>query len=788
MIQQQTFTAAQIAAALRVSVRSVRRSQDGHAATGIKVVNGQQAAAWAFCALAPGLQQRLQAEGLRLGLESGEQLLNRPPKIWQPPMALSRIAQESIDRAVKLQRVLAPMMPRQEQMAAGEFEALGVRDYAAVFGHKISTRHFRELVKRTVERDGGVETWDRLEIYLDANPVRKQETLLSNTTAAEFQELHTLISIFRNPAAPSRDEQSNLWARAVELLADSKALKKSKRRLLEFLWRHAPSLGKSPNALRVNLDRKLKAWQENEAVSFKDGRCAKRGQPTAAPIDADDVDYLIFAAVARHGGRVSQAVREERDKLKPETQALIDSQGTKSRVNGRLRNALRYEVEQLLPYQQGPRAVDKVSASQTLDYTGIYADRCWMADDFTMPVIWYVPDGNWFKMVRGQVIIFIDFRTLRILGFSLQPDEQYNSLGIRTLATRLFAEHGMPEILYFERGLWKLSKLITGGPKAEAAVRDGGSLSWAECETGLRQYGIRFIHARRARSKPVERVGGLLQDRMEGLPGYCGREERKDKPEIVTAHEREVMSRRVHPSVHFMDQEQWENQLAAIIEKYNHTPQEGRRLNGLSPEEAYEQLRNPENPPTRFDASCRWLLAHHKIPVMVSDNGIQFRIRGVNYRYVGAETSPWRGHKLLAWFNPELPEVLTVTDQNQKNAFTVDRYVTKPGSALSPDPDGTAKCAAHSQHQRIRYRLLKTKYKPQFRVNLVSPQTVALGQQIEQQQAERLGQRDDERSLQRTANRLVEELGLPSSLARNPTQEKVEAWQRMKAHQKEESI
>ena len=58
-------------------------------------------------------------------------------------------------------------------------------------------------------------------------------------------------------------------------------------------------------------------------------------------------------------------------------------------------------------------------------------------------------------------------------------------------------------------------------------------MSWGETELGLREFGVRFKHSRLPRSKPVERVIGALQNLMEGLPGYVGRNEMVEKFERV---------------------------------------------------------------------------------------------------------------------------------------------------------------------------------------------------------------------------------------------------------------
>ena len=97
---------------------------------------------------------------------------------------------------------------------------------------------------------------------------------------------------------------------------------------------------------------------------------------------------------------------------------------------------------------------------------------------------------------------------------------------------------------------------------------------------GLREFGIRFIHSIRPRSKTVERIGGLVQDLMEAEPGYCGRNERVDAPESLRKQMAEVEARKVHPSRYFYSYDDWNRRFGEIVDEYNAARQEGRILDG----------------------------------------------------------------------------------------------------------------------------------------------------------------------------------------------------------------
>src|SRR5207302_407547 len=156
-------------------------------------------------------------------------------------------------------------------LTSAKFEQLGVEDYRRAFGHRISMRHWRRLLKRTLDRDSGTENWGRLEIYLDESPVRKPElrkpAAYLPTGLRPFQEL---ISSFADPAEPTELEKDCLWIYAfenyeheTERVGKPRAVK---RTILKFLFENASFLGKSENGIKLQFNRTLKRWIEGGRV------------------------------------------------------------------------------------------------------------------------------------------------------------------------------------------------------------------------------------------------------------------------------------------------------------------------------------------------------------------------------------------------------------------------------------------------------------------------------------------------------------------------------------------
>ena len=64
----------------------------------------------------------------------------------------------------------------------------------------------------------------------------------------------------------------------------------------------------------------------------------------------------------------------------------------------------------------------------------------------------------------------------------------------------------------------------------------------------------------------------------------------------------------------------------------------------------------------------------------MTKNGIRIEIGKEIFKYHDANVGRLVGEKVLAWFNPEMPELLTVTDMNHKNAFCVELSENPPSN------------------------------------------------------------------------------------------------------------
>jgi hypothetical protein len=535
--------------------------------------------------------------------------------------------------------------------------------------------------------------------------------------------------------------------------------KSASRRVRLFLFARASFLVGSRDALLKQFNRKLEALQEagGDVKALRDGR-EENGSDFKFP--DDDSELLIHRAVFFYRGDIAPAWR---DLLrKGFSQAVIERYAgravKKSHVPASVMDLVAPEVEILTIMYRGPRAFDAIKGYVTRSYDGISSLQCISGDDFTLNTYFFIPDGKgWFTLTRGQVILFIDFRSSRILGWALEPHKSYSSMTIRSLCTHIFGEFGVPEVLYFERGIWKSAKILKGAVDP---------LGITEISQGLREFGIQFKHAIRPRTKTVERIGGMFQNIAEAEPGYCGRDERRDAPESLRKQMAEVEARKVHPSKYFYSLEQWNKRIGEIVEQYNAEEQQGHMLAGLSPDQAFETFMDKDNPPMQFSAGMRYLLAHDKRQVPVGLNGVTIQIGKTKYNYRGEEISHLTGRDALAWFDPENPETIVVTNLDRTNPICVARSKNPNAleSLIDPDSETLAgelsRVAGQASYMKTRYNVIKAKFPLPQRQLLADAQAIDLGKEIATQKAALSEKATRQQKQQARAQKLARETGI----------------------------
>ncbi len=398
-----TFIAAQIAAALAMKRQAIQWHLRGVEPATVKIVNGNQAEAWALAQLPASLRARLESESARQRCRDVESLLAMPRTRWQPPLPLENICDADIQAATKLRTALLPWLYRQhdKRLTAAEMDASGAADYRRAFGNEITTRYWREILTRTVRRDNGFEEWNRLEIYLPDRPKQKDAPaqIVVEALAEDFAELEQFLAACGNPHDPNETERNGIWTLALEkfsaMVSAGASEKSAARRVRKFLFARAKFLAPSRNALRMAFFRNLGKLElaNGDAKALHDGR-AENGPRFQLP--EDDRDLLIACAVqGRYGprGDIAPAWRNllRSREFSPEVLSRYIGAANKSHVPAAVRESVAPEVEILTVMHQGRRAFDAIKGHVTRSYDGTHSLQCISGDDFTLNTYFFFP-------------------------------------------------------------------------------------------------------------------------------------------------------------------------------------------------------------------------------------------------------------------------------------------------------------------------------------------------------------------------------------------------------------
>ncbi|HEX5218255.1 MAG TPA: hypothetical protein VFZ59_01705 [Verrucomicrobiae bacterium] len=401
----QQFTAAQIASALGMKRQAVQWHLRNVSASGSVIVSGVEASAWSIQVLPETLRNRLEVEALQRGYRSAAAMLTTPPLTWPPKdfPKLDDITPEEIEKATKLRKALGPSLYGQHDvtLSSAEFESRGVAEYARVFGHGISARYWRALFKRTLQRDGGEDKLNRLELYLSDKPALKLPPVRAAVkVTAQFAQLTDYLDCISDPTKPSDIELRGVWSLAFEiygrLVEQGTPDKRAARHVRSFLFSRASFLAPTRNALRMAFDRKLETFVASHADpnSLKDGR-VNNGEKFEFP--EEDKDLLTHRAVFYYRGDVAPAWR---DCLRSGFSQLLRDRYAgkstdKSHVPASVMELVGPEVDILTVMHRGRRAFDSIKGHVSRNYDGIASLRCLQADDFTLNTYFFVPRWPW---------------------------------------------------------------------------------------------------------------------------------------------------------------------------------------------------------------------------------------------------------------------------------------------------------------------------------------------------------------------------------------------------------
>lgn len=720
------YTASEIAVAIGWNTRRVASALRHVPSTGLKVVSGNSTASWAVALLPECLLREIERLRQVHSFRTADELLQNPVRRWQPSVGISSVCEADVRKADRLREALSQVLRVSGQTSISERAKIALPNYRRVFGRKISDRQLRALITRTIDRDRGRCDFARLDIYLPETPRAKATAPITTTSYTELVADFSILSDRNNLTA---GERAFCWRK---LLATYQAristghdAQEQKRALCSFVFSELPALGATKKAVKRNFERKLITAAESGLEAVVDRRSEKSGTRKEARDWSEDLQKLASHAVHETGGRISQAFRELHEgtaatgvKFTPEFREhyTFDVRRAKSDVPNSIRHAVRPILAATESMHRGPKAARLAGPSCRRDWTDVFAGDSYSADDFTLnhPFIEYDDDGEFvfegrrFNLTRGQTLIFCDERSLRIHGYYLTPRPNYGAGTICAGINKICMDEaiGLPfRRFLFERGAWQAR-----------AVHN--TVDWARIDQVFSEEGVRFsgrqtgdgfpsiAHATTPKAKIIERIGGAVQNLMQGAAGYVGRNQRLDGPEKTAkaiAALRRVAQRgktEVDPRKSFLTKDQFCNELAHVIQRFNAEPQNGKMLSGLSPEEGWKNLHRPDGPAHKvLPESLRYLLATEVRELTVTDEGIAIPRRGYETRnYSGHERlGELIGEKVRVRLNPETPEIITVchlrSDPKELRPFSV-----------GIDPSIPAIGATNDDHRRARAR------------------------------------------------------------------------------------
>lgn len=815
------YTASQIARCLGGMKRqAVHRLLSGIPSAQV-IVNGTPAAAWELAALPVESQARLASEAERRGYRNAEQLLSDTPNHWVPPLPMASISQVFISKATKLRDAMAATLARVNDSSISESDlcSAGASDFMRAFGTPISSRHFRRLLDRTIRRDGGAGNWLRLELYLDEAAFAKPTP---HPEEYQHRELDGIIPALENRAAPTPNDRAYLFDAAFhhyEKLTDDlsesaeaeRQRRKAKYTLLAYLRSMLPGLSKSDSSLRRVFELNLQKWRDGgrSPQALQDKRPENSGK-VGRQLCAQCRPLVIGGAVELDGD-LSQAWRRLQlgNQLCRNCASIgaFDVRRAKSQVPKSVRRDVMPDILSALPFRRGPKHARLGSPYVRRDWSDIGPGDWAECDDMTPNDVthgvvemltWDSDKGGHPFIGRMEVLVQIDRRTdypwayLIVLGdpataFTPQRKATYNSVHCRLLFLRGHDSLGLPHAgggYVLENSVWR-SRLIDG-PR----LQHWNSSTWLNTEMGLKdpRISLNIHHALpgNPRSKVIERMFLSVQNRMRSTPGFIGFNERQDKRERMADFINRVKAGKEHPGNEVPSIAEFRKLLDAELMAHASEPQNGQRLPGVSPMEAFHNGIDghpgiKSRPLRNLGPDARFLLSSHERRLPVTAQGIRFKAGGAEFVFWGPELEPFQNREIIARFNFEQPELLTCQTPDG-TPFTVKARILPSSTATKEQLEESCKARASWMRQG---KLIFDNLPHPFKANIVrdseqSQETRDLGR-FHNEETEKF--REEKTAATRTlhkAQREAAEIGVSVSPTHRNPERALAGIQRMK--------
>jgi hypothetical protein len=334
-------------------------------------------------------------------------------------------------------------------------------------------------------------------------------------------------------------------------------------------------------------------------------------------------------------------------------------------------------------------------------------------------------------------------------------------------------EIGLPfERFLFERGVWQSRNV-------KALVQ------WSSIDESFLRHGIALDlrHATTPKAKIIEQVIGAIQNLDEYAPGYVGRGEQRVKYERVQGFLQKLkragqpLKAGLNPADMLMSADECVAMLSEVMQRFADEPQNGERLDGLSPAEGWHQLSGGRVHQV-LPESLRFILGTAESRQTVTSEGIELRIGNRKHYYFGSDRlGALQGEKVCVRYNPELPEQVIVShpasDPHALQPFSVPLFERVSATHATADEFRSARDhqARFVSYGRALYRELAPKSNRTIcHAEIGSPELRAAGEANNRLEREHIELKSERESQRGEIKRLAaqQNLGIDPGKVRRP--------------------
>ncbi|MCC6821760.1 MAG: hypothetical protein IT579_13590 [Verrucomicrobia subdivision 3 bacterium] len=711
-------TLTQLAAGLTCTKKSISKALEGTSPCTQITVFGQKTNAWSLGSLPESLRCRLTAATRQRGYRTIEDLLRTPPLPYTPPFPFNEVATEHQVKAEQWREALALPLVRQHSTPPGELLALGLSEALRVFKYPVAENTWRAHFDQAIKRDNNFEQWHRLDLYVaDA---AYQTVNQSGAPGGLPVGIHAALSarvdeLKIDHLRPSLEDRAHLLDatfrhfEAFELaIKDRRQQLLIKRSLNAFLFSTMPTIAATPAALRRMFERKFDKWRKDGRCpdAIMDQRCGNSGR-TGGKLCDGCLEKLISNSVHRDGPippahrKLYQLRGTPAGYCEPCSEMVhLNERKNKSYVSRGITLQVAAAVLKLVDQRRGDGAIYQNSPWISRAWSDVAPGDFLSSDDVTWNFPFRYEDGTG-RIGRGECILTVDWRTDFIVDAMLIAghfNQEHIRLSIEHACVKI---NGRPRFgFFFENSVYK-SLAVDG---RDSAKHPKWALTpWRDTEAAFRKLGlevgsrsnmdfgladpalgleVRHTKPRNPRSKPIEGAIRRLQEIQRPIDNFLGFDEREYNAEAAQKNLRQARQFDAAALSKIPVMGQWRDMVDQTIREYNEEIQNGKKLPGVSPLEAWTNGIDGNagiatRPLPGLDLETRFRLGTWQRKIRVGSEGIVISIGNRKYPYWGKELEPFIHKDVIARFHFADPSILFCRSMDSQHFFVLKHATAK---------------------------------------------------------------------------------------------------------------